>query len=194
MPCHAHTPLTSYCSLFVEGRLVLTLGTTSTHPFSSLPFTLPFSPPLFPFSPPFRSLCRCKPVRRRTPTHLPCLGHHFPSLNQWTCLKPTTRTSSPPAFAVSRLGARAGARPSHNSAQSFHRRLAQLIKVKTSSASRDQAFPPRFGRPFFSPRDYGLARVVLRGLKRLCPRFAARPYRPMQSLSLHNRKRCQAMP
>ena len=199
LPCHAHTPLTSYCSLFVKVDLFL-LWVLQV-PILSRLFLSPF-----PFHPPsFLSLHPCLffglsaganqldagrlPISRALAT--------ISYLNQWTCLKPTTRTFSPLAFAVSRLGVRAGARPSHNSAQLFHRRLAQLIMVKTSSATRDQAFPPRFGRPFSSPRDYGLARVachVPRGSKKPYPRFAARPYRPVQSLSLHDCNRCQPMP
>ncbi|KAF8463938.1 hypothetical protein DFH94DRAFT_786075 [Russula ochroleuca] len=151
--------------------------------------SFPFLPHPFPFHPPFpipilSAGSNQLDAGRLSPSPVPW-PHTF--FNQWTSLKPTTRTSSPLAFAVSSLGQRAGAPPSPNSAQPFHRRRGQLLVMKTSSVSRNQPFPPPFGRPSFSPRNSGVTLHVPRGGKSLHPRFAARQPRTMPSLSFHDR-------
>jgi hypothetical protein len=139
LPFHTHNPQTSYCSPFVEGRLVLQIPIHS-RPFLSTSFFTPLS-----FLTTLSSSLVSLPLQTiSTPDAYPSPvpWPSFSSLNQWTCLKPITRTSLWPRWCL-RLGARAGARPGHNSAKPFHPRLAdQSITIKTSSASRGQAFPP----------------------------------------------------
>jgi hypothetical protein len=160
--------------LFSLRRLVLTFGHYKYPSF----LVSSFHPSLFLSIRPFPILRRLSAgVNQLDAGRLVIRALALISLPSSLAWMPTIRTSLPLAFVVFRLGAwtRAGVRPSRSFTLLSHRpkALAQLIMIKTSNASRDQAFLPLFGRLSFYPEDYGVALHLPRGVRRLRPRFAA---------------------